>query len=415
MQTTAENTLNPLRYHLSSVAKKRLRWLYLLDHAHGGNVTRAATAIGISRQWLSTITAAFERAARDPRILELASRAPHHTGNRLRIPQSVEQKIIAVRDATPGWGKEKLAKILDRDHGIIVHPSTVNRYLKKRGRIDPKISEKNRRAWMKKQQRELGAHGHPSLQATYRPPKAIKDLAPGALVEKDMKFIPQQAAFLNPEKPRAKEHFFYQHTMIDSFTRLRALELVADAESSTAVFAHQAAAQRFPFPIACENTDNGSENNGDFSRALQATDTFHFYSSVGTPTDNPRVERSHLTDDQEFYQRGNSRLSYEEQKSKLLAWERRYNEERPHQALGYLTPMEFYQLWKRDPEAAQAIAGKWQNYLARQRKRLSVARRIKRKEQVENLMRFIDAKLNKKVELNASKLNLVKCQLCSWT
>ncbi|MEW6610647.1 MAG: integrase core domain-containing protein [Patescibacteria group bacterium] len=142
---------------------------------------------------------------------------------------------------------------------------------------------------------------------------------------------------------------------------------------------------------------------------------FQFYSSVGTPTDNPRVERSHLSDDVEFYRQGNAYLPYAEQKCRLLAWERRYNEERPHQALGYLTPMEFYQLWKRDPHAAYAIVKEWQVYLVRQRKRLASARRLKRQEQIEALMKFIDAKLTQTVELSHAKQALIDCQLCSWT
>jgi hypothetical protein len=230
-----------------------------------------------------------------------------------------------------------------------------------------------------------------------------------------MKFIVKQGIFLNAEKYKAKDNFSYQHTMIDSFTRMRALELAENAESKTAALAHERAMKRFPFKIACENTDNGSENNGSFSQELQSSDTFHFYSSVGTPTDNPRVERSHLTDDKEFYHLGNGSLPYEGQKTKLLDWERRYNEVRPHQALGYLTPLEFYRLWKEDPEAAHAIVRKWQAYLLNQRKRLASARKMKRKEQIEALMRFIDAKLNKTVEIEEAKQSLINCQLCSWT
>ena len=173
---------------------------------------------------------------------------------------------------------------------------------------------------------------------------------------------------------------------------MRALELVENADSAAAAEAHARAAARFPFAIACENTDNGGENGKDFSHALQAINVFQFYSSVGTPTDNPRVERSHRTDDEEFYWCGNTHLPYPAQRTNLLARERRCNEERPHQALGYLTPMEFYQLWKRNPQASYAIARKWHGYLVRQRKRLASARRMKRTEQINALMKFIDAK-----------------------
>lgn len=41
---------------------------------------------------------------------------------------------------------------------------------------------------------------------------------------------------------------------------------------------------------------------------------------------------------------------------------------------------------------------------------------MKRKEKIEALMKFIDSKLAlQPVELEESKFNLVRCQLCSWT
>lgn len=415
MQTIAENLLNPHRYYLSNEVKKRLRWIYILEREAQGNVTVAAAKIGITRQWLSTLKATFVRAHRDPRSLEPRSRAPRRTDKRMRIAKDVEDKIVNIRKNTPGWGKEKIARIMVRDYEITVSPSTVNRYMKKHHLINPRIADKNAKAWAQKKLREDMAVDQPILKVKYRPPKAIKDLAPGALIEKDMKFIVKQGKFVNTAKYKAKENFFYQHTMIDSFTRMRALALVKDSESATAARSHSSALKRFPFPVACENTDNGSENNGTFSKELAAQEVFQFYSSVGTPTDNPRVERSHLTDDKEFYHRGNAFLPFQEQKESLMRWERRYNTERPHQALGYLTPMEFYRLWKKSPDKAHDIVRKWQNYLARQRKRLYATRRIKRRQQVQALMQFIDAKLNKKVELPNVKQALIDCQLCSWT
>jgi len=40
---------------------------------------------------------------------------------------------------------------------------------------------------------------------------------------------------------------------------------------------------------------------------LKKDTVFHFYSKAGTPTDNPRVERSHLTDELEFYRKGGNK------------------------------------------------------------------------------------------------------------
>ena len=163
---------------------------------------------------------------------------------------------------------------------------------------------------------------------------------------------------------------------------------------------HQVAVQeeceaRLPFTIACTNTDNGSENEKEFDDYLNENKIVHFYSRPGTPTDNPRVERSHLTDELEFYQRGNICKTFERQKTKTQDHEYRYNYVRPHQALGNLTPMEFYALWKKTPEAAYRIAEKWQSYLKKQRKRLANSRKMKNREKIAKLMDQIDKKLAK--------------------
>jgi len=410
MKTKHERSLNPNNYLLSEEAKKRLKWMRILYEEQNGNVTKTANKIGISRQWLSTLKSKFERSSRDPRVLEPESRAPHYTHNRERISKETEETIITVRDSTPGWGKEKIARILKRDYGIALSESTVNRYMHKQGRINPKISEKNQTAWELKKDRESE---EPKLKVKYRPPKAIKDYAPGALVEKDMKLIAKQSQ--SAAKHRAKENFWYQHTEIDSFTRMRVVEIVEHLDTETAAKAHKEAENRFPFAIMCINTDNGGENEKSFSQTLEKDTTFHFYSNVGTPTDNPRVERSHLSDDKEFYERGNVHSMFKRQKESLKEWEYTYNYKRPHQALGQLTPMEFYQLWKRNPNEAYAIVEKYQAYLVRQKRRLANARRMKNKKQIEALMNFIDAKLEQKVDLKQEKLQLINCQLCSWT
>ncbi len=409
MITLAEKQLNTSNYQLSPEAKKRIRWLYVLYHQQGGNVTKAADKLGLSREWLSKIKNKFENGGRDPRVLEPKLKSPHNTNNRIRIPKETEEKIIEIRDMSRNvWGKEKIAVVLKGDHGIKVNPNTVNSYLHKHKRISPKISLKNKKAWKAKK-----ARGHPEVQlrVKYRPPKEIKDLAPGALVEKDMKYVPKYA---RNDPGKAGGNFFNQHTEICSFTRIRGIELAADGGALGSTEAHIKSLSKFPFKVACENTDNGNENNGVFREQLQDESIFHFYSNIGTPTDNPRVERSHLTDELEFYQKGGTKKTFEEQREAMVEWEHFYNFIRPHQALGYLTPMEFYELWKKDPEKAFAITKKYQDYLAKQRKRLAGARRIKKREQIESLMKFIEVKLkDQKTTLKRSKLQLINCELCS--
>lgn len=410
MQNLAEKRYNPHNYHLSQEAKKRLRWMYVLYHKECGNVSKTAHKVGLSRQWLSHLKQVFEQSRYDPRSLEPESKAPRSTDDRNRIFKDTENLIIRIRDESLGaWGKEKISVVLKRDYGLKVSPNTVNSYLHKHQRISPKISLKNSTAMENKKLRDSE---NIMLKVKFRPPKILKDYAPGALVEKDMKYVPKTGQKYMMGKHQ--ENFWYQHTEIDSFTRIRAIEVSDGQDTKTTIACHKKAMRRLPFKVACENTDNGFENNNDFSKALKKENIFHFYSNNATPTDNPRVERSHLTDDLEFYQKVGVSNNLVVQKERTQDWEDRYNFKRPHQALGYLTPMEFYRLWKKDPAKAYAIVAGWQEYLKKQRIRLARSRRIKKKEQVDALMGFIDAKLqNKKEEVEDAKLQLINCQLCS--
>lgn len=413
MQTIAENRLNPLRYYLSDVAKKRLRWMYVVYFEEEDNVKKAAKKIGVSREWLSKLKSKFERSNRNPRSLEPESRAPYNTEKRNRITVETEEKILEIRDEY-GWGKEDISEVLKRDYELTASPSTVNRYLHKHLRIDPKISERNQKAWAEKKIRDKEKV---SLTIKYRPPKQLKDYAPGALMEKDMKLAPTKDKIPRKidNKYHLQDYFNYQHSFLDSFTRIKFMELIEVPDSQSAGEAFEKIKQRIPFVIGSTNTDSGSENGKEFKDKLAQDEVVHFYSRTGTPTDNPRVERSHLTDEKEFYSRGNTYLPFKEQEEALKKWEYIYNHIRPHQALGLMTPMAFYKLWKENPHQAYAIKDKYQAYLTKQRQRLATARRIKRKEQIENLMNFIDAKLNQKPNLNIYKLPLIKCELCSWT
>ena len=297
---------------------------------------------------------------------------------------------------------------MKRDYKIKVNHNTVNKYLHKHKRINCKISLRNTKAFEEKKHRESE---NILLKVKFRPPSKLKDYAPGALVEKDMKYLvkPKQEHY-----GKHKDNYFYQFTEEDSFTRIRALEVSDRQDTATTIALHKEAIKRFPFKVACENTDNGFENNNDFSKELKKENVFHFYSNRSTPTDNPRVERSHLTDDLEFYLKGNLFNDLEQQKEATQRFEYNYNFKRPHQALAYLTPVEFYALWKKNPDAAYVITEKWQAYLKRQRLRLASARKIKNKEQIDTLMKFIDAKLTQtKQEVEDAKIQLIDCKLCS--
>lgn len=205
MQTSAEKALNPNNYHLSREAKKRLGWLYILYFREKDNISKTSRHIGISRQWLSRLKQVFEQSNRNPRSLEPESMAPKETSSRLRIPEKTEELIIKIRDDSQNcWGKEKIARSLKRDYSIKINPNTVNNYLHKHKRISPKLSLKNIKSFENK---KLMESENLFFEVKFRPPSCIKDLAPGALAEKDMKYV---AKGKRAGGGKRKEDFWYQ-------------------------------------------------------------------------------------------------------------------------------------------------------------------------------------------------------------
>ena len=58
------------------------------------------------------------------------------------------------------------------------------------------------------------------------------------------------------------------------------------------------------------------------------------------------MERAHRTHTEEFYEVTENSFNIAELVGELMRWEQTYNTVRPHQAVGYLTPIEFIQQWK---------------------------------------------------------------------
>ena len=60
-----------------------------------------------------------------------------------------------------------------------------------------------------------------------------------------------------------------------------------------------------------------------------------------SPKLNGGVERAHRTHTEELYEVTDSSFELNETRAELLEWETIYNTFRPHQALGYMTPLQF--------------------------------------------------------------------------
>ena len=95
----------------------------------------------------------------------------------------------------------------------------------------------------------------------------------------------------------------------------------------------------FPFKILGAQSDNGSENRGDFHKYLVEKGVAHYFIPKSSPTWDGAVERAHGVIDQEYYL--NPRKTWKS----LAEYLQFYNYERIHlgKYLNGLTPIEKWQ------------------------------------------------------------------------
>jgi len=88
-------------------------------------------------------------------------------------------------------------------------------------------------------------------------------------------------------------------------------------------------------------TDNGSEFSGMFQKAVNDLQLGHYFNRPETPKDNPINERFNRILKEEFLDLGNFHPDPEIFNPRLRDWLEEFIFRRPHQTLGYKTPIEF--------------------------------------------------------------------------
>ena len=264
--------------------------------------------------------------------LETGSRRPKNV-RQPQTPPHVTQRILELREENPGCGREKLHRLLLAE-GMSISPKGVDRViarLKARGVLREPL--------------RLRKPPKPHLKRLRRP----HDLSveePGALVQMDSKYV---------QLPNGKT--VYQFGAIDCFTRKRVIDLAPSLTSEEgARFLHKVISG-FPFSIQAIQSDGGAEFLGDFTKTVTELQLTHYFNRPYYPQGNGRIERSFRTDDDEFYHVYDLPADFGGLRAALLAWNHRYESWRLHQALDYLTPDQFYQLWlSKQPQRKEAVS-----------------------------------------------------------
>jgi transposase InsO family protein len=299
---------------------------------NGWNAARTCRHFGISRQTFYRWWRRFDR--HDLTTLEERSHRPRN----VRQPtwsSDLAERVLALRKENPGWGKDKLVVLLAREK-FFVSVSMVGRILsalKRRGALH----EPPKPTVLLRQHRKLRKRPW-----AVRKPKYWPIEHPGDLVEMDTKEIRMRCGVI-------LKHFSAR----DVISRWDVVEVHRRATSLAAARFLDTLLERFPFPVKALQVDGGSEFAAEFELACQHKQLPLFVLPPKSPKLNAHVERAHRTHHEEFYQVHADSDQPLRLNRQLLRWEYTYNCVRPHQALAYLTPLEFITRWKNSRRKAK--------------------------------------------------------------
>jgi len=136
-------------------------------------------------------------------------------------------------------------------------------------------------------------------------------------------------------------HKFYQFTAIDVLGKRRVLRVYSSQSSRNGALFLKDCITSFPFPILAVQTDNRAPFQKEFDKLCKELNIPHYFTYPRSPKQNTYVEISHGADEREFYQQGNVCSILSEMQKNIKEWENIWNNFRPHEALGQLTPAEY--------------------------------------------------------------------------
>jgi transposase InsO family protein len=171
-------------------------------------------------------------------------------------------------------------------------------------------------------------------------------LQPGELVEIDIKYVPQKLA----------NKRYYQFTAIDCASRWRYLKIYDDKGNGSALAFLKELIAVSSFRIRAIKTDNDSCFTNRYTGYSKSTDPLnpklhafdklceryyiiHYLIDPGKPMQNGKVERSHRSDQESFYDQVKF-ATLEELNYKLKLWNMYYNDLQ-HCALNNKTPNQY--------------------------------------------------------------------------
>lgn len=283
-----------------TIKEERLRWIRPIADKEV-RLVDAARVCPYSQRSLERWVAAYKMGGED--ALEPKSTEPKTQPK--ETPIRIKERLIEIRQKTKKCAL-KIKWQLEAE-GVSIHPRTVGKILKAEG-----------------------------LTRRYRT-KRIKyqyiraERKPGELVEIDVKYVPG----------RIKDRRYYQYTAIDCASRWRYLKIYEEQSNYHSIAFLREVIRIFPHKIEAVKTDNGfvftnlytgtykradllPKQPHSFDRFCNEQNIIHYLIDRGKPQQNGTVERSHRTDQEQFYERNRFR-NLKDLESKIQSWNMYYN------------------------------------------------------------------------------------------
>lgn len=280
------------------------------------NVQAACEFFGVNRDYYYRWFKRFLNSGFDVKSLKEKSRRPIHS------PKHIDHKLvkkIAHYRKNYRYGPLRISQWIKTNHDITVSPSTIFR-------------EIVRKKWFIKKHRTKKINPHK---------KRYNLDWPGQMLQMDIKYV--------PEKINGKQ--YYEFNAIDDCTRWRFARIYKDKSLESCLDFTMDLIRYAPFGIQCIQTDNDRvftnrlhplAENPDyhpFTALLKKNKIQHRLIPPGAKELNGKVERSHRTDDDEFFWKA-PMIGFSSLKNAFAQWIWEYNHDRPHTSLNGLTPME---------------------------------------------------------------------------
>ena len=271
-------------------------------------------------RWIREVENALK--VRRYQVLEPRSRAPINTPRSRRLSYEDKEKIIKIRDKYR-CGKDKIAKYLKRDYGIIISPSTIHRYITKLSSSeDPMVINRGKVKTRRKRNKEL-----------VRITEVVDNLERRAF----------ERFQIDTKYWIVNSRTFYIITAVDVITRMA----YARAYSRHTAICARDFLNRLDYLFSIKGTkayiqrDNGTEFMAEFEEEATKHDVELITNYVRMPKMNGYVERFNRTIKNELLW-GEFASTVEEANELIHNYIIKYNFERIHGNIGDITPFERY-------------------------------------------------------------------------